>query len=75
MADRPAFGTAPIRCGRTRCKWRGYETQLNDVPDKDYPKTMRRKTCPTCGCDSYMFMTEREIAAWKRGQPAQGGGA
>jgi hypothetical protein len=23
-------------------------------------------TCPTCGNDDYMFMTEREIAAWNR---------
>ena len=28
MGERPEFGTAMIRCGRMRCKWRGFETML-----------------------------------------------
>ncbi|MFG0787962.1 hypothetical protein [Delftia tsuruhatensis] len=27
MKEHPPFGTAPIRCGRTRCSWRGYEIE------------------------------------------------
>jgi len=61
-AERPAFGTAPIRCGRTRCKWRGFETLLTDKMDGMFT----RKLCPLCGCDSYMFMTPGEIKAWER---------
>ena len=65
LPERPPFGTAPIRCGKTRCKWRGFETDLAQVP---HP-TIRSATqcaCPACGCDSYMFMTPREVAAWER---------
>lgn len=64
--SRPAWGTAPIRCGKTKCKWRGYETDLASVPHKKFVSA-RQSVCPVCGCDSYMFMTQREIAAW---QPA-----
>lgn len=60
--ERPAFGTAPIRCGRTRCKWRGFETLLADKKDGMFT----RKLCPLCGCDSYMFMTPGEVKAWER---------
>ena len=60
--DRPAFGTAPIRCGKTRCKWRGFETQLADKKAGMFTF----KLCPLCQCDSYMFMTPREIQAWER---------
>jgi hypothetical protein len=60
---RPAFGTAPIRCGKTRCKWRGFETLLSERPGKH---GMTHKVCPACGCDSYMFMTPGEIKAWER---------
>jgi len=62
MRSRPEFGTAPIRCGRTRCKWRGFETLLADKKDGMFT----RKLCPVCGCDSYMFMTTSEIKAWER---------
>lgn len=65
--SRPAWGTAPIRCGKMKCKWRGYETDLASVPHKKF-KHATQSVCPTCGCDSYMHMTEREIAAWKRVQ-------
>lgn len=63
--ERPAYGTAPIRCGKTKCKWRGMETDLARVPHKKFAG-VTSQVCPTCGCDSYMFMTEKEIAAWNR---------
>ena len=66
MERRPEFGTAPIRCGKMKCKWRGYETDLEGKPDMGYAIPVEKKVCPTCGCDSYMFMTEKEIAAWNR---------
>lgn len=64
MRSLPAYGTAPIRCGKMKCKWRGYETELASVPHKSM-KSATQKVCPTCGCDSYMHMTEKEIAAWE----------
>lgn len=65
--SRPAWGTAPIRCGKTKCKWRGYETDLVSVPHKRIKGMgLTAQVCQKCGCDSYMFMTEREIAAWER---------
>lgn len=63
--ERPAYGTAPIRCGKRKCKWRGLEAELAREPHKELAG-MTSQVCPTCGCDSYMFMTEKEIAAWKR---------
>ncbi len=63
--SRPAWGVAPIRCGKMKCKWRGYETDLVSVPHKTI-KSATQSVCPTCACDSYMHMTEKEIAAWKR---------
>jgi len=65
----PVRGTAPIRCGKTKCKWRGYETALVSVPHKTLSHLgVSSHVCPTCGSDTYMFMTEREIAAWERGK-------
>lgn len=58
----PAFGTHPIRCGRTRCKWRGFETDMKPVKQG----SMTRHYCPVCGCDSYSFMTPGEVQAWER---------
>jgi hypothetical protein len=52
-----------------RCKWRGFETDLAER--KEGPFT--RRICPTCGGDSYMFMTPREIAAWERAKAAARG--
>lgn len=63
LHERPAFGTAPIRCGKARCKWRGFETLLVDSEKRD---GMTYKLCPLCGCDSYSFMTRGEIEAWER---------
>jgi len=65
--SRPAWGVGPIRCGKMKCKWRGYETDLISVPHKKLSHLgMSSSVCPSCGCDYYMHMTEREIAAWKR---------
>jgi hypothetical protein len=65
--SRPAWGTAPIRCGKIKCKWRGYETDLVSVPHKKFSHLgVSSSVCPLCGYDSYMHMTEREIAAWER---------
>lgn len=61
----PSWGSAPIRCGKTKCKWRGYETDLSAIPSPNF-KSATQSVCPTCGCDNYMLMTEKEIAAWKR---------
>lgn len=63
--ERPAYGTAPIRCGKTKCKWRGMEIELERITHPEFTGATQ-SVCPTCGCDSYMFMTEKEIAAWKR---------
>ena len=62
---RPEFGTAPIRCGKTRCKWRGFETDLRLEPQPEWQGAAQR-VCPSCSCDSYMFMTAKETAAWDR---------
>ena len=62
MNERPAWNTAPIRCGRSKCKWRGYEGDLIDERRKQWTQ----KVCPECGCDEYIFMTAGEIKAWER---------
>lgn len=67
----PPFGTAPIRCGRTRCSWRGYETELKQAPSTIAGLRCTQSECPTCGCDSYSFMTTGEIKAWERKKAAQ----
>ena len=61
MGERPEFGTAMIRCGRMRCKWRGFETMLA----REKEGFVTRMLCPLCGCDSYMFMTPAEIKKHK----------
>ncbi|WP_196782647.1 hypothetical protein [Chromobacterium paludis] len=66
----PEFGTAPIKCGRSKCKWRGYETQMARMPDERSGLAITRGVCPVCGCSSYSFMTEREIKAWERKKEA-----
>ena len=62
----PKFGTHPIRCGKSRCKWRGFETQLIDKKEGVWT----HKLCPVCSCDSYQFMTPGEISAWERKREA-----
>ena len=71
MHERPPFGTAPIRCGRTRCSWRGYESNLQETHGDVGSTILSCSVCPTCGCDSYSFMTPGEIKAWERKQRAQ----
>lgn len=60
MTSIPALNTAPIRCGRSKCKWRGYEGDL--LPGRHE----QCNVCPECGCPEYMFMTPGEIKAWER---------
>jgi hypothetical protein len=67
------FNGAPIRCGRTRCKWRGYMSGLNAVDVPGSGLKMRQYVCPICGCDCYSVMTAGEIKAWERSkQKAEG---
>lgn len=66
MSDRPKYGTAPIRCGRTKCSWRGYEGDLKQEPGSIGGLKCTTSTCPVCSHDSYMFMTPGEIKAWER---------
>lgn len=62
----PAHGTAPIRCGKMRCTWRGYETDLTSVPSKKFGLGVSDNVCPTCGENGYYFMTPGEIKSWER---------
>ncbi len=62
MQDRPEWGTAPICCARTKCKWRGYEADLKEAPVRGGTQSV----CPVCEHDSYMFMTPGEIKFWER---------
>lgn len=67
----PEYGTAPIKCSRRKCKWRGFETELRYIP---VPRPGKLKTeqatCPICGCESYYYMSEREIKAWEQDKGA-----
>jgi hypothetical protein len=71
MIDRPAFGTAPIRCSKRSCKWKGYETEMKKVPHPTI-SIATQNVCPSCGCDSYYIMTPREIAAWEKAKATTG---
>jgi len=63
----PKYGTAPIKCAKRGCKWRGYETQLAKKSDPLHSSlSATRSICPSCGYDSYLFMTEKEITAWEK---------
>lgn len=68
MTEWPAWNTAPIRCGRSKCKWRGYEGELIDERQKEWTQAV----CPECGCDEYTFMTPGEIKAWERKKAMRG---
>ncbi len=70
MANLPPLNTAPIRCGRARCAWRGFESDLKKVPGRIGTVACINNVCPTCGNDSYMHMTPGEIAAWERAKAA-----
>lgn len=63
MNDLPKFGTKPIRCGSWLCNWKGYETDMAKEAEKNGEA---QSACPSCGCRSYMFMTAKEISAWRR---------
>ena len=73
-AERPAYNTAPIRCGRMKCKWRGYEAELVGVPSKTFGPGVTDKVCPVCGENGYYHMTPREIQVWQR-RKNEGGAA
>lgn len=66
--ERPEWNTAPIRCGRTKCSWRGYEGGLSKAKEGMWT----RSACPVCGCQEYMFMTPGEIKAWERKKAKEG---
>ena len=66
MAERPAYGKAPIRCGKTKCSWRGYETELKQTHGTIGGLRCTTSARPTCGNEEYMFMTPGEIKAWER---------
>lgn len=68
--ERPAWNTAPIRCGKLKCKWRGYEGELAEVPSKKFGPGVTDKVCPICGEHGYYHMTAREIQAWERKKAA-----
>jgi len=62
LKKRPEWNTAPIRCAKRSCKFRGYEDDLM------MRCTSQGETyvCPVCKHDSYMFMTPGEIKHWER---------
>ena len=66
MNTRPEFGKAPIRCGKTKCTWRGFEGDLKQVPSTIGGLACTKSVCPTCGNDDYMFMTPGEVKAWNK---------
>lgn len=68
----PEFGTAPIRCAKRGCKWRGYETDMGSRMETR-PSGMKQSKaiCPVCGNDDYYFLTAKEIAAWERQKTKQ----
>lgn len=66
LPERPPFGTAPIRCGKTKCSWRGFETEMKEVIGALHGVRCTFRVCPTCGNDDYMFMTPGEVKAWER---------
>ena len=55
----PAWGTAPIKCGKRKCDWTGKETDLKEVPFSGF-KDCTKNVCPKCGCDSYEFVKVKE---------------
>ena len=59
----PAFGTAPIKCSKRKCDWKGYETDLLRA-------AWKTSKCPKCGCETYYFMTESEVKEWERATQA-----
>ena len=66
MPGYPPFGTQPIRCGKTKCSFRGYETDLAKEPGTICGVASMQSVCPVCGSKSYQFMTERQVRAWQK---------
>lgn len=58
------WGTAPIKCAKRGCGWRGFETEL-DAEDGRQDMTTQ-SICPECGCHDYYLMTDKEVAKWER---------
>lgn len=59
--SRPAWGTAPIKCGNRKCDWTGTEHDLITHPE-DTGKFRQRKVCPRCSCDNYTFPRRKRAA-------------
>ena len=57
MNQYPKFGTALIECAKRKCKWRGLETEMQQVPHKTIKGAMQ-SACPKCGNDSYYFVKD-----------------
>lgn len=60
--SRPAWGTAPIKCGNRKCDWTGTERDLIHHPD-DAGKFSVRNVCPKCHADSYTFTRRKRVAS------------
>lgn len=68
----PPLNSAPIKCSKRRCTFKGYESDLKGIPkDLGNGFTSTLKVCPRCGCESYYFMTEKEAAAWTERKAAR----
>jgi hypothetical protein len=60
MKEYPEYGTAPIKCGKRKCKWTGTELELKSTPHPTQ-NNVHQKVCPLCGNDSYLFTKTKEI--------------
>ena len=50
----PTYGTSRIKCANNRCKWKGTEKDLVQVPSVRFKNTTEG-TCPKCGGRGYYF--------------------
>lgn len=66
MEDYPKFGTAPIKCGRRKCSWVGFETDLEQTPMAMIGLSATQSACPLCGCESYSFLRGKELAEFEK---------
>ncbi len=64
-AHMPSYATAMIRCSKRKCAFKGHESNLLNIKIDEF---LSKKVCPLCGCDSYFFMTEKEILKFKKDQ-------
>jgi hypothetical protein len=58
--EKPAWGTAPIKCGNRKCDWAGTEKDFIHHP-ADAGKFSVRKVCPVCYCDRYTFTRRKRV--------------